>query len=76
MITPFPFLDVLNVPPQVVYDLIRAGVRCERRMKETYRILGNDSAYLDSSIKIKQGEKLLSFMRIKVAASKIVNKNP
>lgn len=62
--TNYPILESLGVSPQVMFDLITAGVESERTIYTTYKNLGDDRRAWQSLNKILQGTRVLNFMRI------------
>lgn len=67
----FPILSSINVSPQVCYEFICDGVEAERIKYHTHQVLGDESAAMNSYKKLLQGERLLSFMRTRIIASKV-----
>lgn len=71
-----PVLESLNIPYQVPYDLISAGVESERIKYHAYEALGNTTKSDEALIKVLQGEKILSFMRSNALAFEKSNHIP
>lgn len=75
-VVPYPILDSLNIPHQVAYDLIAAGVESERIKYRTYESIGDMKKSDQALVKVLQGEKILSFMRLNALALEIANHVP